>query len=260
MIVGYNEATLLDACFKSIDFCDEIFYTDLGSTDDSINIALKYTPHILRRDKKSVPFCEKVQSEVVNYLKNDWVIFIDPDEMVDKDLQTQIILNFEKITLNPLIGALYVPWQFYFRRKKLIGTVWGGKNKKYFLVNKKRFDFLTIAHYGRKLKEGFISKEIILNNDETNVLHHYWMSSLKVFLQKHRRYLKNEGNNNYNAGIRVGIKQVTMIPFKEFYNSFINKKGYKDGFTGLFLSSFWAYYKTHIALDILRIQKQKNKQ
>lgn len=257
MIVGYNEEKFLLACLKSINFCDEIFYTDLGSTDDSIKIAEQHKAKIFYRDRANVPSCEMVQTELVNYTKNDWVIFIDPDEVVDNDLQQQIINEFEKITADNLIGAVRVPWQFYYKKKKLLGTVWGGSNKKYFLVNKQRFDFLPIIHYGRTLKKGYRSYDMLENEHKTNVLHHYWMNSLKVFLQKHKRYLKNEGTDNYNAGIRVGIKKVLETPFKEFYQSFINKKGYKDGFTGFFLSSFWAYYKTHIAVDILQIQNKK---
>ena len=260
MIVGYNEASLLEACLQSINFCDEIFYTDLGSSDDSLKIAMKYACNILHRDKKMVPSCEMVQTEVVNYTKHDWVIFIDPDEVVDKDLQQQIINEFNQISSSEAIGAVTVPWQFYFKKKKLLGTVWGGSNKKYFLVNKHRFDFLPIIHYGRILKKEFTSYDIVENENRTNVLHHYWMNSLRVFLQKHKRYLKNEGKDNYNAGARVGIKKVFSTPFTAFKESFINKQGYKDKLTGLFLSSFWAYYKTHVVLDILRIQKQKNKQ
>jgi glycosyltransferase involved in cell wall biosynthesis len=257
MIVGYNEEKLLPACLASIDFCDEILYTDLGSTDSSIKIAEQYNAIIYNRNKANVPSCEMVQTEVVHYTKNDWVIFIDPDEVVDKDLQQQIINEFEKISASETIGAVTVPWQFYFKRKKLLGTVWGGSNKKYFLVNKHRFSFLPIIHYGRILKKAFTSYDIVENKNKTNVLHHYWMNSLKVFLQKHKRYLKNEGQDNYNAGTRVGIKKALLTPVTAFKESFITKQGYKDGLTGFFLSSFWAYYKTHIALDILRIQKTK---
>ncbi len=259
MIVGYNEEKLLPKCLASIDFCDEILYTDLGSTDNSIKIAEQYKATIYKRNKANVPSCEMVQTEVVNYTKNDWVVFIDPDEVVDKDLQQQIRNEFDKISKSGIIGAVTVPWQFYFKNKKLLGTVWGGSNKKFFLVNKYRFDFLPIIHYGRILKKEFSNFDIIENKNKTNILHHYWMNSYEVFLQKHKRYLKNEGKDNYNAGIRMGIKKTILTPFSAFIESFINRKGYKDGFAGLFLSIFWAYYKTHIALNILQIQIQEKK-
>ena len=259
MIVGYNEASLLETCLQSINFCDEIFYTDLGSSDDSIKIAMKYACNILHRDKKMVPSCEMVQTEVVNYTKHDWVIFIDPDENLHDSLKEQIINEFNKITTDPYIGAVSVPWQFYFKRHKLRGTVWGGENKKYFLVNKNRFIFLPIIHHGRILKNGFKQYQILLNKSCTNILHHHWMNSYKIFFKKHRRYLLCEARNQYNEGARSSLKKVLFTPSKEFYNSFVAMKGYKDFFIGFFLSLFWAYYKTHIALDIYFYQKKVNK-
>ncbi len=257
MIVGYNEAHFLRPCLDSVSFCNEIIYTDLGSTDDSIEIARRYTENVYIKDKKNVPSCEIVQAEVIHITKNDWVIFIDPDERVDEVLARQIADEFNVIKKNDKVGAVMVPWQFYFKTKKLRGTVWGGVNKKYFLVNKYKFSFLPTVHYGRTLKQGFNVYEINENKQQTNLLHHYWMNSYKVFIKKHFRYLKNEGIDNYNLGVRVAAKKIILVPFKEFYFSFIDKKGYKDLFIGFFLSLFWAFYKTYIAVDIFMIQQKK---
>ncbi len=253
MIVGYNEAHLLEDCLESVSFSDEIFYTDLGSTDDSIQVAERYTQNILHRERAKVPSCEMVQTEVVHLTKNEWVIFIDPDERVDKSLAEEIGRRFQDFSRNEKLGAVMVPWQFYFKRKKLKGTVWGGENTKYFLVHKKRFIFEPIIHYGRKLAVGFSSNEVS-NNGSNNLLHHYWMNSYKDFIRKHSRYLKNEGKDQYKLGRRVSQKEALLKPVTSFKECFINKKGYKDGFVGLFLSFFWAFYSTRIAFDILKLQ------
>ncbi len=259
MVVGYNEAHFLDQCFGSLSFCDEIIYTDLGSTDSSLKIAEKYTCHIYHRDKAMIPSCEMVQTEVIHFTKNDWVIFIDPDEKIATSLSNQIIEEFEIIKSDQCIGSVRVPWQFYFNKRKLKGTVWGGINKKYLLVNKHRFEFLAIIHYGRRLKDGFQNYEVGFDEKKFNVLHHYWMNSYKVFIKKHLRYLKNEGIDNYNLGFRVGKKALFFTPFQSFSYSFFKLKGYKDRFPGFFLSIFWACYKTKIAVDVFRLQNQKKR-
>jgi hypothetical protein len=255
MIVGYNEARLLEVCLESVSFCDEVFYTDLGSTDDSIQIAERYTKNILYRERSKVPSCEMVQAEVVHMTKNEWVIFIDPDERVDQSLATEINNRFRDFTLNEKLGAVVVPWQFYFKRKRLQGTVWGGENKKFFLVNKQRFIFEPIIHYGRKLAVGFTSIEVPFDG-KSNFLHHYWMNSYKDFVRKHFRYLKNEGKDQFNLGRRVSQKEALLKPVTAFKDCYIYKKGYKDGLVGIFLSFFWAFYATRIAFDILRIQNK----
>lgn len=255
MIVGYNEEKFLPACFESVSFCDEIVYTDLGSTDNSIAIARNYTTQIYQRAK--VPSCEMIQAEVVNYLKNDWVAFIDPDEKVDPSLAEEIKDIFQNITNNPKLGAVMVPWQFYFKSHVLKGTVWGGINKKYFLINRNRFLFIPVVHYGRRLAPGFSSQEINYNG-QNNVLHHYWMNSYSVFIKKHLRYLKNEGTDRYNLGVRTGMKKLLLTPFREFYNSVYTSKGYKDGFIGIILSAFWAMYQS-AAMVSLYLMQIKNK-
>ena len=254
MVVGLNEGLLLKECLTSIDFCDEILYADIGSTDNSIEIAKLASADIYYRNK--VPSGEYIQSEIVHYTKHDWVIFIDPDECVDESLKEQIFKEFDFIKNDLQIGAVSVPWQFYFKKHKLKGTIWGGENKKYFLVNKNRFNFLPITHHGRILKKGYKYYEILLNKSSTNILHHYWMNSYRIFLKKHQRYLKNEGKDEYVIGRRTSIKKIVLAPFTEFYFSLIEKKGYKDRFIGLLLSAFWAYYKTSVYLGIYREQKK----
>ena len=150
-----------------------------------------------------------------------------------------------------------VPWQFYFKQHRLKGTVWGGLNKKYFMVNRNRFQFEPIVHYGRKLLPTFSYTEILFNG-ANNVLHHYWMEDFYVFINKHKRYLKNEGRDQFNQGLRLTYKELIITPFKEFYFCFITKKGFKDLFVGFTLSLFWAFYKTVIAMDIYLIQQKIN--
>ncbi|MCH6201349.1 hypothetical protein MMU07_17330 [Aquiflexum sp. LQ15W] len=255
MVVGYNEDIFLQKCLDSISFCEEIIYIDLGSSDNSIETAKRFASKIIKRP--IAPSGEYIQSEVIHTTKYDWVIFIDPDEVVDITLAANIISLFTQLNNQRKVGAILVPWQFYFKKRTLKGTVWGGANKKYLLVHKKRFIFLPITHYGRKVKEGYQTFEISYNKARTNILHHYWMNSYKVFIKKHQRYLKNEARDQFNTGKRMGIKKAFLMPWNAFKESFIHKKGYKDGWIGLFLSVFWAYYQTSIAVGLLRIQKEK---
>ncbi len=257
MIVGFNEAHLLKSCLHSISFCDEIYYTDLGSSDNSIEIAREFGAIIQTHGK--VPSCEMIQAKVVNQLKNDWVVFIDPDERVDESLSVEIVQRFEQIKNDNTIGAVMVPWLFYFKKHRLKGTVWGGINAKYFLVHKNRFEFEPVVHYGRKILPGF--KTIKIHYDGKNkALHHYWMNSYSVFLKKHFRYLKNEAMDQYNMGVKQSLKKLPLKPFQAFNQSYFKCKGYKDYFIGFFLSVFWAYYETWVAIGLIRIQSKANRE
>lgn len=252
MVVGRNEAHLLDRCFSSISFCDEILYTDIQSIDDSKLVALKYVSKIY--DSSIIPSCEYAQAEMVTEAKNEWVLFIDPDEYIDLCLSKQIVKLFPGLTKSPSTGALVVPWQFYFKSRKLKGTVWGN-NSKFLLVNKYKFTFKPVIHYGRFLNDGFTACTIEKADSMNNVIHHYWMNSYKTFIHKHMRYLKNEGKDRFNAGIRISFRQLIRTPLREFRYSFIDKEGYKDGMLGLFLSIFWAFYQSYANTSLFLICK-----
>lgn len=259
MVVGFNESTLLKPCLESINFCEEILYIDLGSTDDSLAVASQYTNHLITLDKEDIPSGEIAQSRCYHLVKHNWVLVIDPDECVDISLREELLTTFDDYRNQPLIGAISVPWQFYFIGHKLKGTPWGGNNWKYLLVNKNGFDILPITHYGRKVKQGFTNHIIPLNNQQSNVLHHYWVSSIYSFFAKHRRYLKKEGRDRFNMGNRTTLRKLIREPYHQFKFAFYTKRGFTDGWVGFFLSLFWSWYQTRAQIALYRYTREHQK-
>lgn len=240
IVVGRNEGIKLENCLKSILWCNEIIYADLDSNDNSIEIATKFNCKI-KQFKRFGPSCEYTQSILIHEVENKWVLFLDPDECVSEQLKIEIIDLLPKIDKNTSIGSVLIPWQFYFANYQLKGTVWGWDKKKEVLVNKEGFEVLPITHFGRRLKSGYISYSLD-KNIKNNVLHHYWMDDISSFIKKHNKYLKDEGHDRFNEGKKIGIlKLLLLIPY-QFYFCYITKRGYKDGFIGIFLSLFWVYY------------------
>jgi glycosyltransferase involved in cell wall biosynthesis len=251
ILVGYNEAKFLSSCFEGINFCDEILYFDLGSTDNSLEIAIKYGATIIQHER--VLSCEWIHAKFADKTKHEWVLITDPDEVIDISLAQEInqLFNIKGIEKN--VGAIMAPWIFYFRNKQLKGTPWGGTNKRVLLVNNKRFVFSAQIHVGRKLKDEYEYMDIPMKCH--NVIHHYWMQGYHKLLEKHLRYLKNEGEARYNSGLRTSLKQILKEPLKAFKISFFSKQGYKDGLLGFSLSVFWAWYQTSAQMALYRYQK-----
>lgn len=253
VVVTYNEERYLKKCLESISFCQEIIVIDLGSKDESINISNKYATKVIHHEKVEV--VEMVHAKIKEYVSNEWVLIIDPDEMIDISLSKQIINIFESAVLNnPEIGSITVPWWFYFKNKRLKGTIWGGANQKVLIVNLNRFQFSKQVHSGRKLIDGFITHKINLERD--NIIHHYWMSSYTKLFEKHKRYIKQEGESRYLEGKRTNKKHIIKIPFIEFKKSYFQLKGYKDGIKGLFLSLFWSWYCLKSEINLFKYQNE----
>jgi glycosyltransferase involved in cell wall biosynthesis len=251
IIVGFNEERLLKNCLASIQFCDEILYFDLGSTDNSVSVAKESGASVTMHEK--VLSCEWIHSEFANKTKHEWLLIADPDEVLDITLQQEITDLFKNNILTSEIGSVTAPWIFYFKKSRLQGTAWGGINNRILLVNNKRFEFLPYIHLGRKLLNGYKNYTIPFNG--TNVVHHFWMQSYKQLIEKHRRYLKNEGIARFKNGQGSSRKTVINEIPNSFIYSFKTKKGYLDGFKGIFLSLLWTWYQSMAQYKLYRHQK-----
>jgi len=257
IVVGRNEAEKLRICLATLYFCDEILYADLDSVDDSIAVASELNCKVFHYTTFG-PSCEYAQSDLIHKVKNDWVIMLDPDEALTEELQQQIVRELPSIAKDPNIGDVYVPWQFYFGNTRLKGTVWGYEKYKGILVHKGKYEIKPVTHYGRKLKDGFTSYQIAKQGN--NVLDHFWMDNMTSFIKKHKKYLKDEGQDRYNMGQRITILGVVYNFFYQFFRCYVLAKGYKDGLTGLFLSLFWNWYSfvSNISLYRIAIKLRKN--
>jgi len=237
IVVSCNEGHLLEGCLKSIQFCKEILVIDLGSTDNTFEIANKYATKIITHEKVIVVEClgEWIQGKV----SYDWIFFIDPDEKVSLGLQKEI-QDFFSTDLSKT-GIIQVPWQFFFFNKFLKGSRWGGKEHyKSSLIHKRRVSWSNYVHQGYKIKNGFKTARIKRKSD--NYIRHDWVQTLPKFIAKHLRYIKEEGKVKHEVGIIYSTKNQLLEALKAFKSCFLSHKGFKDGFVGLLLSFFWMWY------------------
>lgn len=86
----YNEGQTgnLERCLKHLaSFCDDIVLCDDSSSDNSLEIAKKYTNHIIilpNEFKKELEHKQKLL-ELALSLNPDWIVSLDPDEIFDRE-------------------------------------------------------------------------------------------------------------------------------------------------------------------------------
>ncbi|MFB5613159.1 MAG: glycosyltransferase [Nitrosarchaeum sp.] len=78
----------LERCLKHLSkFCDDIVFCDDSSTDNSLEIARKYTKNIIvlpDEFKKELEHKQKLLDLALS-LNPDWIVFLDPDEVFDRE-------------------------------------------------------------------------------------------------------------------------------------------------------------------------------
>jgi len=253
LVVSYNEGFQLENCLKSIQFCKEIVLIDLESKDNTSEIGKKYACKSVV--EKKVELVEQLFPKYIPSLSNDWVMLIDPDERIDPELISDIQDFFKEIPND--CGKINVPIQYYYKNTALKGTVWGGKKKTgRLLIKQSACDISGNVHTAITLKEGFITYKI--KRKGNNIDHHFWVQSYEQMLDKHKRYSLKEGKSKYDKGERFSYLQLIKQTIAAFGESFFTCKGYRDGFLGLFLSGFYAWYVFASWLSLQKYQKKIN--
>lgn len=248
IVVGLNEESLLAGCLTALDFCDELLFVDLGSKDSSCDRALELGAKVL--EHAWVPIGEFVVAELHPHVRNDWILFLDPDEHIDEILKSDLMDQLPALLSREEIGSVSVPSQYYFKGRALAGTPWGGRRARVFLAHRSRFSFTAEVHRGRKILSGFQSAEI----RSEGLLNHFWSSSWLALTRKHLRYLRLEGLSLRDRGDRISIGGIAAAIVPIFVSSYRKYFDRADRWTGIALCAFWATYKVGCLISLFYAQ------
>lgn len=239
MVSSHNEARLLERCLPTIaPHCDELLVIDIASTDDTVAVAERHGARVLRHEW--VPIAERARLDLVDEAEHEWLLFLDPDEAFSPVLADQLATLLP--SLGPQVGVVDCPWQFYFKGKPLEGTVWGGISRKRTLARRGAAELRGTVHSGTKAAAGHTIADVEYSGD--NAIAHYWGTGWRSLVSKHWRYLHLEGPDRRAQGLVTGLRDIVGTPLPAFWNSFVRRRGYRDGLTGFLLSLLWAAYAT----------------
>jgi len=230
-----NQNTIKNTLEALKSFSDVIVY-DNGSKDNTKEIAKSFANvTLIEGEFKGFGWSKNKAAE---YAKNDWILIIDSDEVVDEKLlktlqhkqldnNTVYLLNFKAFYKN--IQIRYCGWN----------------NQKI-----KRLYNKTITKYN----DNDVHEDIITTDLKTELLdgnvEHYSYHSIEQFVEKANTYSTLFANNN------VGKKRSS--PTKAFFNgcysffrTYIIKQGFRDGYVGLVIAfshavtNFYKYIKLY---------------
>lgn len=251
IVVTYNEERRLEACLQSLKFCSQLIVVDIGSTDRCVEIARAYQADVIIHPW--VPIGEYVLPDTIGVSKNNWILRLDPDEVVPEALAKSILDEIANI--GDTVGRISLPHQFYFRGKPLETTFWGGVSYIARIIHKDRVIYTDKVHHGQECKQGFVMHRIEYSGN--NAIEHYWIDTYQQLWEKHWRYIKLEGKTRYDDGKRFSLYYLIKETARALYISLIQKQGWRGGFTGIFLSIFYAWYNFMSIMSLATYQLKK---
>lgn len=116
VIIGKNEEALLSRCLDSVRDADEIIYCDTGSTDNTIEIAKKYTDKIFTDYTWNDNFAE-ARNHAKSKATGDWILSIDCDEFCQDFSEVRRVVELGDQTIRvTMCGEGRTDLEFTFAR------------------------------------------------------------------------------------------------------------------------------------------------
>lgn len=241
VINTYNEGESILKCLNSIKWVNEIVIVDMGSTDNTVNIANKFTNKIFETPYRG--YVELARNYALSKAKNNWILVLDADEYLNDKIEGKIGKLIEK---HYKIKGFYIPRRNYINKYQYLkyGYFYPDYQLRLFKNDP------TIKY------SGVIHEQVQMPHQETfkindfEIYHNSSHSKYNSFFSYKRliTYIKIEGANLSKSKISLMNLFIDLIyiPIRHFWRSFIKLKGYKDGYAGFRAALIYAIYQKSV--------------
>ena len=219
-IITCNESDRIEACVRSVAFCDEVIVVDSHSTDDTRERAAALGAKVITRDW---PGYRSQKQFAVDAASHDWVLCVDADERVSDALRVEIE-GWRERAFGDRAGWSVPRITDYF-----------GK----FLRHGNAYPDRLIRLFDRR-RGGWVGQEI---HENTRVegrigrlqghLEHYSYRSLADHHHRMQRYAELMAQALHAGGKRCGLGKVLFNPPWRFFRGYVLRLGFLDGWRGL---------------------------
>ncbi|MEQ6124276.1 glycosyltransferase family 2 protein [Pseudotenacibaculum sp. MALMAid0570] len=245
IIPTFNEEERIKNSLKSAEFADEIIVIDSYSTDNTIEIVKESNAVLLQR--KFDDFSSQ-KNYAIEKASNDWIVWIDADEVLTQELQDEIKLAIQNA--KELVG-FYIYRVFFFKGKRMRYT--GTQNDKLIRVFNRQY-----CKYEGKVHEKIVpqGKVGVLQN---RILHYSYIS-FDRYIVKLNQHSALKAEELFEKGLIITPFHIVIKPFARFIKHYFIKLGILDGFYGFIISFALSYgvLVRYIKLWNLKQKQRKN--
>jgi glycosyltransferase involved in cell wall biosynthesis len=228
-IITYNEADRIEACIRSVAFCDEIIVVDSHSVDATRERAAALGARVIERDW---PGYRSQKQFAVEAARHEWVLSLDADERVSGALRSEIE------ALRSQGFPAYHGWSIpritdYFGRFLRHGNAYPDRLVR--LFDRRRGRWTGREIHENTTVEGRVGR---LHGH----LEHFSYRSLSDHQARMQRYADLMGRSLHESGRRCGLAAVLLNPAWRFVRGYLLRLGFLDGWRGLVFALVEAGY------------------
>ena len=227
-VITKNEAEAIADALKSVSWADELIVIDAESTDDTVNIARRFTDRVYVR---AWPGYIDQKNHAATLASNDWILSLDADERVPSALADEIrsVLREE-----PGAAGFRMPRVSFYLGKWIRTTdMYPDYQLRLYDRRRARWDGMFVHESVRP--DGTVK---YLKNE----LQHHPYKDLSEHLIRMDRYTTLAARQMHAQGKRASVAQIVFQPKLAFLRNYVLKGGFRDGTAGLVISLVNSYY------------------
>ncbi|RKR12283.1 glycosyltransferase involved in cell wall biosynthesis [Maribacter vaceletii] len=244
LIITYNEIGYIQKCIESVSFADEIIVVDSYSTDGTYEFLVEH-PKVKVIQHPFSNFTSQ-KAFTLKQATNDWVLFLDADEVVSKKLETEITST---INSDNTKEAYWFYRKFMFQNKPLNFSGWQtDKNYRLFRKSKAQFSDKKIVHETLEVNG---SSEILKEK-----LTHYCYKDYKDYKGKMLKYGKLKAKEAFYREKKFTYLALLLKPSWKFFNHYFLRLGFLDGKKGITICYLNALGVLEYCKELKRLEKK----
>lgn len=245
IILTHNEQEFLPGCLESVKWANEIIVVDADSQDRTRTLAEKFGARVVNSPWKGFP---KQRNRGAQEAIGDWLLYVDADERVSKELREEIreLLKKEE----PEHQSYRIPHRNIILGKWLR---YGGWYPEYQLrlIKKSKLKGWEGRLHEHPEVEGRVGT---INGDLIHLTHRgmHWM------LTKTIRYTRMEAKLRHMANHpKVTAKHLFSAPAREFWYRCVKTSGWRDGLIGWIEILYQSFNQFLIMAWLWEMQQRK---
>ena len=231
ILIAKDEEKNIARCIESqLNCIDEIVVlVDRKTSDKTFEIVKSYQK--VRCELADWLGYAKTKQKALSMTSNDWVLWIDADEVLTPGLSTEL-KQFKNS--NPNFSAYSIPRMANFLGRWIKHSGWyPGRITRLFNKNSASFS------------ENQVHEELIINGNIGQFKHeflHYTDPNIKHYFNKFNSYTSLAAEELRINGKRFKLTDILLRPFFIFIKMYFIKLGFLDGIQGFMLAVFSSAY------------------
>lgn len=226
--LALNEEHNIEDCLASVAWADEIIVVDSGSTDRTVELARRFTDHVLSLEWTGYG---PTKNAALERSTGEWILWLDADERVTPELAEEIRTVLQD---SSSCDAYSVARRAYFLGRWMKHGGWyPGRVTRLFRKGTARFT------------DNSVHESVIVRGSVGRLRHdllHFTDPDLHHYVVKFNRYTTLAARELWDEGRSASVFDLMARPVFMFFKMYLVRRGFLDGVHGFILSILSSAY------------------